>query len=77
MESALQFMNNSSEFAMEYYKDDDLFLAMDQESVEKYAIDTSMDRMEQLNPPILDTSDGTGMAEGMAIPVVEFSRGGY
>ena len=67
MESALQFMNNSSEFAMELYKDDDLFLAMDQESVEKYAIDTSMDRMELQNPPILDTSDGTGATEGQTI----------
>ena len=27
---------------------------MDQESVEKYAIDTSMERMELQNPPILD-----------------------
>ena len=67
MESAPQFMNNSIEFAMEYYKDDDLFLAMDQESVEKYAIDTSMDRMELQDPPILDTSDGTGTTEGQTI----------
>ena len=60
-------MNNSSEFAMEMYKDDDLFLAMDQESVEKYAIDTNMGRMELQNPPFLDTSDGTGTTEGQTI----------
>ena len=36
---------------------------MDQESVEKYAIDTSMERMELQNSTILETSDGTGTAE--------------
>jgi len=67
MESALQFMNNSREFAMEYYKDDDLFLAMDQESVEKYAIDTSMERMELQNHPILDGFDDKRTLEGPKI----------
>ena len=36
---------------------------MDQESVEKYAIDTSMERMEIQNHPILNNSEGTGMSE--------------
>ena len=40
---------------------------MDQESVEKYAIDTSMERMELQNHPILDNSDGTGTLEGPKI----------
>ena len=38
---------------------------MDQESVEKYAIDTSMDRMELQNPPILDTSDSSDSGSDM------------
>ena len=36
---------------------------MDQESVEKYAIDTSMERMELQNHPIFDTSDNNGTSE--------------
>ena len=40
---------------------------MDQESVEKYAIDNSMERMELQNPSILNISDGTGTSEGPKI----------
>ena len=36
---------------------------MDQESIEKYAIDTSMERMELQNPSSLDNSNCTGTAE--------------